>query len=970
MERLIGRVWCRRYVLASALAVVAAGMVTVAAPAKSSSSSSSRSLPAAPPATADTCGYSGTVSTFSPGTPYSSYKFHESTMIKGATITGTGSSATINAFYSDEHALALGADANGYTTTPFGTALAAKNFGTPANPSSDDGLNGDGSAALGGSPLSVGDPSAIDPLHRPIYPAAFVTDVTSLSTTLAGNTASNATSIAVTSTAPFMVGDTITIDADSTTISAISGSTLTLAAKLATAHSSGATVAYSSGPAAGDWQALNSGSGGGTTGAGKPVFVAGTWKPFAAGDDDADDPGKGNGTNLGTEAEAFDTGINSGSESYSSEVRWNVDTLTANDGALMPGHRYRVQFLVHSGDEERTGGESGEACAILTVPQATPTLTTSASGPVETGGTITDTATLASAAGTPDKSLVTFNVYSKAAGCTTPLNTLGPIPTATTGTEAGSGNPTYTAAPFMPPAGTGTYVWIASFAGDTGNKSVSGACTDPGETSSVVDSYITVGPPEASNVVGATQTFTAQVFINSGNASEFVAPPDGTTVTFTLRSGSVGHFLSGNTCTTTGGSCTITTSSSTVGNDTMQASVTVTVPAVAGGATMTRTTGIAAPGHSNGPNAIKHWVAPPSSPQNPSISVTKSPKGQTISAGGTASFSIVVTNTGNVTLTDVNTSDALSPDCSKTSSSPGLGALASMAPGASISFNCSLAGATSSFVNSVIATGTPPSGPNVTATDTAPVAVTAPPTPPVVTPPVVTHHPAIAIAKTPRTQTLGIGGTARFTITVSNSGDVTLSNVTVADTLSPGCNHGLGALGVGQSKSYRCARTNVTAAFRNVAVATGEPPTSAAVKATGHANVKVAAFVPPQHPRIRIVEGPRHQTLTTRIVTTTTRTGATRTAVTYAAAHFTIRVTNTGDVALHSVRVIDPRSPSCSRNLKSFTRGKSKTYSCTSKTVSSNFTNIAIATGKSPNGRTVKARSLARVRVIVATNSV
>ena len=57
-----------------------------------------------------------------------------------------------------------------------------------------------------------------------------------------------------------------------------------------------------------------------------------------------------------------------------------------------------------------------------------------------------------------------------------------------------------------------------------------------------------------------------------------------------------------------------------------------------------------------------------------------------------------------------------------------------MAPGASVTYSCSLANVTASFTNTAVATGTPPSGSDVTASDTAHVTVTTPAPPVVETP--------------------------------------------------------------------------------------------------------------------------------------------------------------------------------------------------------------------------------------------
>ena len=47
-------------------------------------------------------------------------------------------------------------------------------------------------------------------------------------------------------------------------------------------------------------------------------------------------------------------------EGYGAEIVWNVDAL-----GLTAGHVYRVQFMVHDGDQNNTGGDAGEDCATL-----------------------------------------------------------------------------------------------------------------------------------------------------------------------------------------------------------------------------------------------------------------------------------------------------------------------------------------------------------------------------------------------------------------------------------------------------------------------------------------------------------------------------------------------------------------------------------------------------------------------------
>ncbi|HVU05387.1 MAG TPA: hypothetical protein VHE30_26755 [Polyangiaceae bacterium] len=90
-----------------------------------------------------------------------------------------------------------------------------------------------------------------------------------------------------------------------------------------------------------------------------PTYVAGTWKGAVRTVDatgasitpDADptknnqDYGNGDTAPAGSIAKA---------EAYGAEVRWDL--------RLEPGHNYRFQVMVHDGDQNKVGGDSGEAC--------------------------------------------------------------------------------------------------------------------------------------------------------------------------------------------------------------------------------------------------------------------------------------------------------------------------------------------------------------------------------------------------------------------------------------------------------------------------------------------------------------------------------------------------------------------------------------------------------------------------------
>lgn len=180
------------------------------------------------------------------------------------------------------------------------------------------------------------------------------------------------------------------------------------------------------------------------------------------------------------------------------------------------------------------------------------------------------------------------------------------------------------------------------------------------------------------------------------------------------------------------------------------------------------------------------WPGPGAYASEANITIAKLPDSQTVQRGGTVTFTIAVTNTGNVTLTVV-VSDTLAPDCDAD--------LGDLAPEESTTYTCTSPAVTADWTNTVIATGTPSVGEAVTDTDTAFVDVL----------------PSIAVTKTADpTSVPEPGGTVTFTVRVDNTSAETVTLTTLTDTVH-GDLDGQGTCAVTQaippSDFYTCAFT-------------------------------------------------------------------------------------------------------------------------------------------------------------------
>jgi uncharacterized repeat protein (TIGR01451 family) len=143
---------------------------------------------------------------------------------------------------------------------------------------------------------------------------------------------------------------------------------------------------------AGDWQHYGV--------ANNPSDVFGTWKAAVRTVDNTvsppavsvvpdPDPSKNNWS-LGPGADPVPAGLLN--EGYGAEVRWKLTDLLDNNGQpLQANRKYRLQVIVHDGDQNKSGGDVGQGCAVATFDQTC--FTTPTPTPTVTGATPTDTPT-------------------------------------------------------------------------------------------------------------------------------------------------------------------------------------------------------------------------------------------------------------------------------------------------------------------------------------------------------------------------------------------------------------------------------------------------------------------------------------------------------------------------------------------------------------------------------------------------
>jgi len=318
----------------------------------------------------------------------------------------------------------------------------------------------------------------------------------------------------------------------------------------------------------------------------------------------------------------------------------------------------------------------------------------------------------------------------------------------------------------------------------------------------------------------------------------------------------------------------------------------------------------------------------------------------TVPAGRSAYWRITATNTGSLDLVGITMTDDAQPSCADAA-----GAFDLLA-GATTQFYCSTPQLAAGMTNAVTATFTPPDFPPVT-------------TPPAVAAVRVSN---LAVGKEvcrsarrsdcakggvgpwSAAATMPTGFTAYWRITVTNTGEVDLTGVTLADEVQPDCVDDTGFdLASGESRIFYCATSDLRSDITNTTHATypwvdAPPDTPPVVTPTASATVHVSDLSVTKE----VCQSARPADCGpdgagTWGKTTTARPGAT--------AYWRITVTNGSDVTIRGVTVRDIKQLSCTTLVPAtLAAGESERFYCATRNVTADLTNTVVARYLRPSG--------------------
>jgi hypothetical protein len=300
--------------------------------------------------------------------------------------------------------------------------------------------------------------------------------------------------------------------------------------------------------------------------------------------------------------------------------------------------------------------------------------------------------------------------------------------------------------------------------------------------------------------------------------------------------------------------------------------------------------------------------------------------GPKLLVGSGVAWTYIVTNLGNVRLTNVTVTDdkGVAVTCPKTALDPGQ-AMTCTGSGKAVA---------GQYHNVGIVTGTPPSGLNVTASDSS-------------------HYfgwwPAIGLEKlvngyeadTKPGPYVVVGSPVLWTYVVTNTGDTALQQIKVVDDQGVAVTCPKTVLQPAESMTCMASGTAVSGQYSNLGTVTGAPEGGVPV---------VIASDPANYfgykPAIAIVKKVNGQDANTPPGVKVLKGSA---------VSWTYQVTNTGDTQLSTVGVIDDQGIDVSCPKTVLAAGESMTCTATGKAVTGQYCNVGTASGTPSGGTAVTA---------------
>jgi uncharacterized membrane protein len=311
----------------------------------------------------------------------------------------------------------------------------------------------------------------------------------------------------------------------------------------------------------------------------------------------------------------------------------------------------------------------------------------------------------------------------------------------------------------------------------------------------------------------------------------------------------------------------------------------------------------------------------------PTIKVTKytngedadTPTGPYIKVGTTVTWTYRITNTGNVTLTNIVLADNRegSITCPVTLLAPGASTLCTETGVAQIG----------QYANTSVVTGTPTLGPVTPVTDTNPSHYYGP-------------DPKIKLTKytngedadTPTGPVVAVGSTVTWTYRITNTGNVTLTSLTLTDDKVGGITCPVTLLAPGATTLCTKTGTAVIGQYKNTAIVTGTPTVGPTTPVTD-TNPSHYFAAKPTIKVTKYTNGEDADTPTGPYV----KVGTTVT--------WTYRITNTGNVTLTNIVLVDNREGSITCPVTLLAPGASTLCTETGVAQIGQYANTSVVTG-------------------------